>query len=206
MSDLSSSLIDVRRAYRLIWGYQRRIFDLVQLFEDEFASHEFYAWAPLSFGRPTQLTTSPLRKWAWDGLPFYKASFLYTPANSDPNSHRADDWMFEIAVDTDNVDFSTMRGEPDAAAFPDASTTDTTLRLVAWKCTEEAQFNWYHDLWSRGEWPLTDDFVLSQPEYPVQSLSITVPLGKLADREAALALITRFKQSISLQLGITVPD
>ncbi|ODT47746.1 MAG: hypothetical protein BGO80_13820 [Devosia sp. 63-57] len=202
MSDLSSSLTDVRRAYRLIWGYQRRLMDMLQVFEDEFPTHEFYAWSPLSFARPTQLTTSPVHKWAWDALPFYKASFLYTVVGSDPNHHRGGEWLFEVTIDTDDVDFSTFKGEPDAAKFPDAEMTDSTVKLVAWKSTGNGTFNWYHDLWNRGEWPTTDDVAFTQPNYPVQSLSLTVRLDDLPDREAALALVARFKAATSRELGL----
>jgi len=202
MPDLSSSLADVRRAYRLIWGYQRRIMDLVQIFEDEFPSHEFYAWSPLSFARPTQLTTSPIHKWAWDGLPFYKASFLYALAGSDPNHHRVGEWLFEVTLDADNVDFAPLRGEPDASKFPDAETTASTVKLIAWKCVENGTFNWYHDLWSKGEWPPVDEVSFEQPNYAVKSLSITVELDELPDREAALTLIARFKAATFDQLGL----
>jgi hypothetical protein len=176
--------------------------DLVQLVEDEFATHEFYAWSPLSFARPTQLTTTPIRKWAWDGLPFYKASFLYTAAGSDPNHHKAGEWLFEVTLDADSVDFSTIRGEPDAAKFPDASLTATTLKLVAWQCVEDGHFNWFHDLWNKGEWPESDAVAFLQPAFPVRSLSLTVPLEDLGGRDAAVAFVWKFKQAIQTQLNI----
>lgn len=176
--------------------------DLVQLFEDDFPSHKFYVWSPLAYGRPAQLSTSPIHKWAWDALPFYKVSFLYITIESDPNHPKLGDWMLELTVDTDDVVFTDYSNEPDASRFPDANSTNSTLRVVAWQCTEDMNFNWYHSIWSKGEWPENNDELFQQPEYPVQSISITVPLDDLPGREEVLALIARFKATLNSKLNI----
>lgn len=61
MSDdpnLSTALADVRKAYRLLWSYQKRIFDIVQLIVDEFESMSFYFWRIMHAGRPCNSTTN----------------------------------------------------------------------------------------------------------------------------------------------------
>lgn len=197
MSDLPSSLIDVRRAYRLVWGYQRRVMDLVQLLEDEFQTHEFYAWTPTWHARPTQLRTSPVRKWAWDGLPFYKVSFLYLPVGSDSNVPKKGEWLLEIRIDSDTHSFPGPRGEPDAAEFPDASATDSVLKLVAWECTEDTNGDWFYKLWRKRRLPSQDDVVEVYSDLPIRSLCLTVPLHKLADANAAGEQVANFKQAVS---------
>lgn len=205
MTELKSALVDVRRAYRLLWGYQRRMMDLVQVIADGFDTQEFYAWSPISFARPTQLTTSPLKKWAWDGLPFYKASFLFKPVGGDPHNLKAGDWLLEIFLDSDDVDLDTTHGEPDASKFPDATTTSSQLKLVAWKCTEDVSANWFHDVWAKGSWPETDDEIAQQPNYPeITATSLTVSLDEISDREAVVALMNKFRAKVQSNLGISM--
>lgn len=205
MTDLKSALVDVRRAYRLLWSYQRRMIDLVQLIGDGFDTHKFYAWASPSFDRQTNLTSTPLKKWAWDGLPFYKVCFLFMPTEASPHNPKAGDWLLEVFLDTDNVDVQQMRGEPDASKFPDATTTASMLKLVAWKCTKDVSANWFRDIWRSSDWPPVDGVPFQVPGKPVVSMSLSVPLEELSNRQSVMNLISTFRAKVQTQLGIVLP-
>jgi len=42
--DLGIALADVRKAYRLLWCYQKRVFDILRLIVSEFDDRRFYYW------------------------------------------------------------------------------------------------------------------------------------------------------------------
>ena len=47
--DLRQALIDVRKAYRLIWLYQRRVVDITRIITDSFG-YKFYIWDTQGLG------------------------------------------------------------------------------------------------------------------------------------------------------------
>ncbi len=204
MQDLELALRDVRKAYRLVWAYQRKVMDLVQVISDEFETHDFYAWAPFATARPGQLSTNPMRhKWAWDALPFYKASFLYKGINASNQELKANDWLLEIMLDADDVDFDELgRGEPDAAKFPDAATTKSMLTLMAWKCTEDTSLNWYYGVWEKQEPPENDREVLVSSTPPLAATKMTFDLAQLGDRAAILSAVAEFKGHLRAAMQI----
>lgn len=55
--DINAVLVDVRRAYRLLYLYQRSVIDLAQQVGDHFGK-QFYVLATAG-DRPPRLTTSP---------------------------------------------------------------------------------------------------------------------------------------------------
>lgn len=203
MTELTDALADVRKAYRLIWSYQRRMMDLIQVIADDFQELQFYAWSPLHTRRPTQLTSNPLKgKWAWDMLPFYKVSFLYKPEAASPNDLAEGDWLLEIHLDSDTAGFEAHRGEPDAANFPDADTSRSTLSLVAWQCTEATKANWANGVWKYGSWPAVDGVAEQLTDYPVRVIRLTTALEDLHDKAALRSSIDGFKALIKSQLNI----
>lgn len=71
--EIERRLVEVRRAYRLIHAYQRRILDMLD--ESDRWMHrtlhvEFARWRPSLWNRPAEQTTPFFRdRWAWDLLP-----------------------------------------------------------------------------------------------------------------------------------------
>lgn len=203
MTELTEALADVRKAYRLIWAYQRRMMDLIQVIADDFEGLQFYAWSPLHTRRPTQLTSNPLKgKWAWDMVPFYKVSFLYKPEGASPHDLAEGDWLLEIHLDSDTAGFEAQRGEPDAGKFPDADTSRSTLSLIVWQCTEAIKANWANDVWKYGSWPAADGIAEQLADFTVQVIRVSTALEDLHDKAALRASIDDFKALIRSELGI----
>lgn len=58
-AELSGLLANVRDAYRLIWAYQRRCLDTVQVIADQFPELSFYQWSSLLSNHPPSEVRPP---------------------------------------------------------------------------------------------------------------------------------------------------
>ena len=91
------ALCDVRKAYRLIFAYQRRILDSIQLLTQE---HEVLYGGPKFAGRP-KFKRFEFDRWSWDYLPLYQSIFKFR-LNTQ--------YELSIYVNTDNGFFINDRG------------------------------------------------------------------------------------------------
>ncbi|MET4634927.1 hypothetical protein [Kaistia defluvii] len=200
------TLTDVRRAYRLIWGYQRRIMDILNMMADEFDTHEFYCWKTLDRDPPAKRGTNPLKKWAWDLLPLYQASFLYTAVGSDRGSLKAGEWLLEFYVNSDDIDFKGYRaGEPDALKFLSPENSNSMISLVAWKCTRDTKADWFRDIWNYSDWPTSGD-VLQIDDYPVRAIKLEFPIEDLDGKPAIKKAVSDFRALLKAKLEIAEPS
>jgi hypothetical protein len=122
--ELKAALTDVRRAYRLVYAYQRRVFDLIGAVADPLETNgfEFDRWEPTIFFQPGRSFYKP-DKWAWDFLPAYH---FWAGWNRD---RHGDVRRVLIAVNSD-TGFERKRGEPDPADFIPAEKAQSELRLT----------------------------------------------------------------------------
>ena len=113
MENLKASLSEVRKAYRLLYLYQRRVMDLVQFIGDEMG-FDFISGHPW-FGHPigTASSANPNRS-AWDWLPMYYYDFYFEKGEMQLGIIvQADTGFF----DSDNEEKSKIEdfGDPDHA-------------------------------------------------------------------------------------------
>lgn len=71
-NDLNAALADVRRAYRLLWGYQKRILYIVAEIREQLGF--IPSQVEYQFDTPDQKIEDP-RRWMWDALPFSMIGF-----------------------------------------------------------------------------------------------------------------------------------
>ena len=74
INEFKKALTDVRKAYRLLYHYQRRVMDTVQFISDQtvFSFHGGWSW----FSNPMPKNKSvKLAHWAWDWLNMYFYDF-----------------------------------------------------------------------------------------------------------------------------------
>lgn len=126
---LAAALLDVRKAYRLLYGYHRRVFDMARTIDgclDGFAfsgSEAGYAflgdkWKP-----------QKKRICYWDALPFYSTYFLWAKckdaAHLEKKSKRLNlsDRIFGIEVVADNLADASEEWDPETFGAPESSTT-----------------------------------------------------------------------------------
>jgi len=122
--ELNQGLIDVRKAYRLLYLYQRRVLDTVKYITEIIGNnltqgYPLYSGAPPKSGGKVNLDL-----WAWDWLNMYMYEFLCFRNETKEQSTK-----FGIAIQSDTgFNDSTVKGgitKKDVELFqtPEASTT-----------------------------------------------------------------------------------
>ena len=130
--DLAAALTDVRRAYRLIYAYQRRVSDLLQEVSSTLGARglEFYWWEANLFGGVGRGGTPffAAGRWAWDMLPGYAPHCDWRSA-AGPDQRRV---VVVIRADTG---FLAKQGEPDPATFAQVEASRSELQIFLCRAT-----------------------------------------------------------------------
>jgi hypothetical protein len=129
-SDLHRALSEVRRAFRLLHVYHRRLCDLLQTIDETLSRSglAFQRWSPINVLWLPDGTSPFFRpdKWAWDLSPSYQVLCEWKGAHGD-QVRRV---VFECVADTGYN--TTGGGEPDASRFDDVERCITELRVNMW--------------------------------------------------------------------------
>ncbi|WP_437985171.1 SIR2 family NAD-dependent protein deacylase [Sorangium sp. So ce117] len=116
----------VRQSYRLVYQYQRRVFDRLAELSDALASIglAFERWDPSQFARHAKSTSEFFRRkyWAWDFLPAYRLQLVWQSSASTSRSV-----VLEVVPDTGFT--RSGGGEPDPARFVDAKAAGSELQI-----------------------------------------------------------------------------
>jgi hypothetical protein len=151
---LAKALIDVRKAYRLIYLYQKNVLSTIERFVQEF-SGVFYWWTPIEFSTPPQRGTDLTKRWAWDLLPLYSAAILYTSEGGENTEHSPGDWLLSFQLTTDSS-FEAKGEEPNPNNFGPAEDSETSIIVSLWYCKKAISSNWFWGIWNEKEYPDSD--------------------------------------------------
>lgn len=125
--ELKAALVDVRRAYRLLHAYHRRVNDLLYTAHEFLAKQhaEFDAWGPINVWMLPQKSKPFFRPetWAWDLTPAYQVECVWRRSRSGMH-HK----MHIHAIADTGYDAS-GEGEPDPAKFEHAETARSEIRV-----------------------------------------------------------------------------
>lgn len=156
---LAASLSDVRRAYRLVYAYQRSLWDLLAQVDRLLVAHklEFGHWEPQSVDPVPKRGTPFFRScWAWDLLPAYDLGCMWEEnSRGHPRARR----VYLIAK-ADTGYNAKGEAEPDPADFTDAAESRTTLKFGLWTAwtskpdwkSAMASRDGTHDMKAKGSW------------------------------------------------------
>jgi hypothetical protein len=127
-SDLARALCDVRRAYRLLQAYHRRLCDLLQTTDETLARQglTFSHWEPINVARLPKRKSPFFRPttWAWDFTPIYQVRCSWEKAEKG----RSRCVVIEAVADTG---FNAGEdGEPDPSRFNDVEKCATELWIA----------------------------------------------------------------------------
>ncbi|MDR7221298.1 hypothetical protein [Aminobacter aminovorans] len=204
---LASALVDVRKAYRLLWSYQRRVYDILQLITDEFGDMSFYYWQTMHAGRPCNSGTNPLNRWTWDMLPMMQTSYLFLPNTVDRNETRPGQWMLEVYLSSDDGFSRTAgSGEPDPMHFEDAANSASSITMYAWLCCEPSNLNWFTGVWSgvpKAQRP-EDSQVCASQNPPFKIFAKRFDLADFPDKTSVTMAVMQFRTQASEALGTTI--
>ncbi len=126
---LSDTLVDVRKAYRLIHAYQRRVWDLLRVIDLSAANAglAFKGWKPMNVNPPPKSKTKFfVGRWAWDFLPAYDLGCEWEKTEKKGTRR-----VYVIARADTGYD-ARGEGEPDASTFTPAEEGATEVRIGLW--------------------------------------------------------------------------
>lgn len=137
--ELSAALVDVRRAYRLLHAYHRRVNDLLYGAHEFLAKQgaEFESWGPINVWTLPQKTKPFFRPetWAWDLTPAYQVECVWRRLRNGIH-HK-----IHIHAIADNGYDASGEGEPNPAIFEPAEKTRSEIR-VALHQTRASEPDW----------------------------------------------------------------
>ncbi|NIG56794.1 hypothetical protein [Chitinophaga sp. Cy-1792] len=190
--ELREVLVDVRKSYRLLYFYQRRILDTIEFISNFIQGGKIEGYASFSNQSPKEGATLDLKGWAWDWLNMYLYEFFFF----ENNIGKGDILRFGIAVQSDTGFFDSTGGisATDVAFYPDPSDAGTRLLFYIGKNT------WKPTPFSDLE---LDFFKKSETEYIEKSdnkifLSKAYNLEELIDEEHILSCLKDFKSFCDL--------
>jgi len=132
--ELEDSLIDVRKAYRLLYLYQKRILDLMQFISIHYSVPFVGGWSKFSNFMPTKGKVK-LTHWAWDWLNMYFYEFKF-------GSLLCNKTTFTILLQSDTGFYESEITNPlDVQNFKPAEESKTRLILLCRKNIQEKSIN-----------------------------------------------------------------
>lgn len=184
--ELSEVLIDVRKSYRLLYFYQRRILDTIKFISNFIPGGKIGGYALFSNQSP-KAGPIDLTGWAWDWLNMYMYEFYFF----ESNTNEIDTLNFGIAIQSDTGFFDSTGGisASDVSFYSDVKDSATRFLFYIGKNT------WKSSPFSNGE---LDFFKKSNIEYIEHSdkkifLAKAYNLEELIDEDNILACLKDFK-------------
>lgn len=127
----------VRESYRVVYRYQRRVFDRLAALANALSAigFAFERWDPALYSRTAKSTTAFFRRpyWAWDFLPAYHVRLVFSasPAEGRPAGRVTVD-----VVADDGFRASASGDEPDPRFFAPVEQSRTELRIDMMRVTD----------------------------------------------------------------------
>jgi hypothetical protein len=193
--EIEDLTLQLRRAYRLVHGYQNATIDLAR----EIATRlglEFCRWSPVFNNAPGRYRTDITRNWKWDLLPAYSLYIAFT----SPGPIERGSYMLILWAEAD-TGFSKLceesRGEPDFRKLeaPEGCATNFwfwhSVVVDDGPKTKDSQTFW-NKLW-HSEWPEEPEFA-----HEVESVKLTgrltpYPLSALSSVEGLNSRLDELK-------------
>jgi hypothetical protein len=200
--ELSRALLDVRKAYRLLYLFQRRILDLLEELSGKLGQ-QFYYWLPSGDPEAQAILPSknPCERNSWKMLPLFDASFLFLPPGVNPSdAPRKGQWLLELLIcPDDGQPEKGGTGEVNPVDFPDPAGCHSMIHLYACIIQEDMQGGWWR-LYSSLEWP-EEDGVAEAGSAGVRLIALSGDLASLSNSAAVKDLADRFRELVNAQGG-----
>jgi hypothetical protein len=213
--DLTSAFTDVRRAYRLLWGYQKRVLHCIAFIRDRLG-YTRHCCVDYQFNKPSDDIED---RWTWDALPFTLIGFEAvkraplraeeTPTAANRRVRMGDRFLYLYVVSDTGLDdmlyAENWEREPDPSRFapPEASRSELRLHILESRRDQEPTIGWDKGIVQKIEcWPehgkCLDDEVLGVCMY-----SETFNFAEIADQDALSARVDVFQKAAESALAGT---
>ena len=185
-SAMRAALVEVRKAYRLLWLYQQTLMDAYnQIVQHLNVKHYYGALHPL------QRSTNPAPRPPAALLPLLYIETLYLHSPGDANAQKPDDYMVDICPIADTGYLSTTNEYPtDTGAASEAS---SELWVYVFHAREASSLNWYNPIYGR-----TDDD--DDPDHNAARILKAQPTIQVYGYHFDVATLTD-QQAIALQMA-----
>jgi hypothetical protein len=191
--ELAGALLDVRKAYRVLYFFQRRILSLLDQLSQRLGQR-FYYWLPSGDAEAIMAASNPFDRSEWKLLPLFDASFLFLPLEADHNAQRKGAWLFEVLVSPDDGYPEEAAEEMNPADLTDPADSRSTIYLCAFIALKDMEKNWYSGIYLDTEWPAKDE--VAETRGDVRVVSLTMDLSALPDGDSIQDLAERFRSLV----------
>jgi len=193
ISCVFAALVEVRKAYRLVWLYQQTLMDTyTQILRHLNVKHYYGELDPLQRG------TNPVQKPPSTLLPLLGMNTLYLNDTGDPNQQKPGDYLVDIRHigDTGYTD----KGYPiESRSAYDAS---SDLWVYVFHATEASSVNWYGAIWSKTSYPEHDSTLISGGQPTIHVYGYRFDVATLTDPQAVASHMGHFKEQVKARLGL----
>lgn len=186
---LTGALADVRKAFRLLHGYTRRVRDTVAICSQ--------VLSPLE-ARKMVFSTSvvserrdPLANWwTWDCLPTVDCTFLFYAAE---RKKKLDEWMVSISFIADESYELAEEDDPNPDSFAPVEETRSVVQLATFRLTSKTPHDWPR-IWNDHEWQDKFDEVqaIGDESMPLMCYRRSLKMDDMVDRQAIEDIVGRF--------------
>jgi len=182
---LETVFIDVRKAYRLLYFYQRRVMDTANLCAQQLERNIQYGYSLYSANAPKNGSRLNLNRWAWDWLNMYSYEFHLGEEVVDENVYNS-----AIAVHADSgLDDSPQGVTPiDVERFANVDQCITKIYFYVGKnIWKPAEFE--HE-WSKTS---NDEYIYTEGENKIFA-SKRFDLSEMIDEDSIMNSVAMFKE------------
>jgi hypothetical protein len=155
-NDLGRALCEVRKAYRVLYAYQKRVLDLGAEIAGLLQLQFFFSWYYPNLA--PRAAKNPLESSAWDFLPLADASVFFSNTGSESYSRKGD-WMLEFRVISDSAYKEAWEGShpkvPTLNGFPPPESSESCILMYGWIRTRSGSGKWMV-IHGKVDWPQPD--------------------------------------------------
>ena len=215
-SNLANALADVRRAYRLLWAFQKRLLDINRLIRDKLGFEHYYQHHQFN---PVQRSTNVELRSGWDLLPHASLAFLSLRPlaerdqypNGDFNHYRkAGDMMLVVWPIPDSALVDALKQnpnrEPEPLKFSNPEQCKSLLHIALivndiTRMQNDPMIHWYSGVFL----PLKDCILFGrQPNDGPRLFKRTFNLTDLPDEDTLLKKAEDFQEEAEEKLSISL--
>ncbi|MGA3023562.1 MAG: hypothetical protein ABSF98_02210 [Bryobacteraceae bacterium] len=198
--ELAGALRDVRKAYRLLYFFQRRVLSVIDQLRQTLGGRRFYRWLPSGDDEAIMAASNPFDRSDLKMIPLWDASFLFLPPDGDPHAQAKGQWLLEVLVSPDDGYPEDDARELRPADFKDPVECRSTIYLCAIIALKDMERNWYSEIYLNTEWPKEDGVPETRDDVCV--VGLTVDLSILPDYESIESVGERFREVVRAAGGL----
>lgn len=189
-NNITNTLIEVRKAYRFLYEYQKRILDLINYIGNQYKLNYQGGYPKFSRAAPNN-NRGRLDNWAWDWLNMYYYEFNFKTREIEENT-----LYFSVFLISDTGFYKTNPFEGrnhynklDISTYADAEKSDTKLIFTAGKNI----WGTWGFLWDEDSFLLQDEGEVKENENKIAFFK-SYNLERFANEEGALKCINDFRE------------